>query len=141
MPNLLLADDKAVTRKALLSILTNEFPPEVTYTEAEDGVDAVEKAQALQPDVAVLDLVMPRLNGLKAAEEIARTCPETKVLVISMYDPTPLYKKLREAGVSGFVPKSAAALELVAAIESLLLGKTFFGLPGSYPLPQAARSC
>lgn len=141
MPNLLLADDNALARKTLLSILTNEFPPGVTYTEAEDGMDAVEKAQALHPDVAVLDLVMPRLNGLKAAEEIARTCPETKVLVISMYDPKPIYNKLREAGVKGFVPKSAAALELVAAIESLLLGKTFFGLPGSCPSREPAERC
>jgi DNA-binding NarL/FixJ family response regulator len=141
MPNLLLADDKAVARQALRSILKEELPSDMTCTEAEDGMDAVEKAEALRPDVAVLDLVMPRLNGLKAAEKIARSCPKTKVLVVSMYDPKPIYDKLKEAGVSGFVPKASAGLELVPAIESLLGGKTFFGLPSSFPPGGRRENC
>jgi DNA-binding NarL/FixJ family response regulator len=131
MPKLLLADDKALARNTLRSILKDEFNGALTYTEAENGEEAVEKAQALRPDVVLLDLVMPRLNGLKAAQQIAETCPETKVLVLSIYDPKPLYDKLKEAGVRGFVPKASAGLELIPAIESLLGGKTFFGLPAS----------
>jgi len=138
MPNFLLADDKAVARRALRSILTDEFNGGMTYTEVEDGVEAVEKAQSMHPDVVLLDLVMPRLNGLKAAQQILETCPETKILVFSMYDPKPLYDKLKEAGVRGFVPKSSAGLELVPAIEALLEGKTFFGLPASNPLGETA---
>jgi DNA-binding NarL/FixJ family response regulator len=133
MPHLLLVDDKAVARRTLRSILTDEFDGGLTCTEAEDGAEAVEKAQALHPDVVLLDLVMPRLNGLKAAQQIVETCPETKILVFSMYDPKPLYDKLRQAGVRAFVPKSSAGLELVPAIETLLDGKTFYGLPASHP--------
>lgn len=141
MPSLLLADDKAVARRALLSIIAEVFPEEVTYSEAEDGVEAVEKAIATHPDVVLLDLVMPRLNGLKAAQQITKACPNTKVLVTSLYDPAPIYDQLREAGVSGFVPKSSAGLELAAAIESLLGGKTFFGLPSFFPVADLAPRC
>jgi two-component system response regulator NreC len=129
MTNLLLADDKAVARRSLLSILRDELPGEVTYIEAEDGTEAVEKSQAFRPDVAILDLVMPRQNGLKAAQRIVETCPGTKVLVVSMYDSRPLYDKLKEAGVRGFVPKSSVAAELIPAIQAVLDGKTFFGDP------------
>ena len=138
MPNILLADDKAVARRTLRLILTDEFEGGMTYNEVEDGTEAVQKAQELHPDVVVLDLVMPHLNGLRAAQQIAETCPETKVLVISMYDPKPLFDKLKEVGVRGFVPKSAAGLELVPAIHALLEGKTFFGLPTSFPLAETA---
>ena len=138
MPSLLLADDKAVARRTLRSILTDEFDGRLTCTEAEDGVEAVEKAQELHPDVVLLALVMPRLNGLKAAQQILELCPETKVLVFSMYDPKPLYDKLKEVGVRAFVPKSSAGLELIPAIEALLEGKTFFGLPASNPITESA---
>ena len=134
MASVLLVDDKAVARRALLSILTDEFPHGITFTEAEDGVEAVEKARELHPDVVVLDLVMPRLSGLKAAEQIAKDCPGTNVLAISMYDPKPLMNKMKEAGVRGFVPKASAGFELIPAVESVLCGKTFFGLPSSFPV-------
>ena len=138
MPNIVLADDKAVARRTILSILKEEFPAGMTYTEADDGTAAVEKAEALHADLVIMDLVMPGLNGLKAAQELAKTCPETKVLVISMYDPKPLYDKLKEAGVRGFVSKSSAGVALVPAIEALLSGKTFFGLPCSFSAVAAA---
>ena len=129
MPNLLLADDKAVARRTLHSILADQLPSGTTCVDAENGLDAVEKAQALHPDIVLLDLVMPGLNGLKAAQQISETCPGTKVLVISMYDPGPLFGELKKAGVRGFVPKSSLAAELVPAIEALLDGKTFFADP------------
>jgi len=133
MPNLLLADDKAVARRTMHSILADQLPSGMTYTEAENGLEAVEKAQVLHPDIVLLDLVMPQLNGLKAAQQIAEKCPETKVLVISMYDPGPLYDDLIKAGVRGFVPKSSLAVELVPAIEAVLDGKTFFAELSSAP--------
>ena len=139
MANVLVADDKPAARRALRSILNDQLPSDNTYTEAEDGMEAVEKARELHPDVVVLDLVMPRMSGLKAAEQIAKDCPDTKVLVTSMYDPKPLYSRLKEAGVRGFVPKASAGFELVAAVESVLGGKTFFGLPSSFPMTELRR--
>lgn len=140
MASVLVADDKAVARQALLSIFNDQFPKETTYTEASDGVEAVEKARELHPDVVILDLVMPRLSGLKAAREIMRVSPGTSVLAVSNYDPKPLYSSLRQAGVRGFVPKCSAGFELIPAVESLLNGKTFFGLPSSFPMAEAAAA-
>lgn len=137
MASVLVADDKAVARQALLSIFNDQFPKETTYTEASDGVEAVEKVRQLRPDLVVLDLVMPRLSGLKAAQEIIRVSPRTTVLAVSNYDPKPLYGKLRQMGVRGFVPKCSAGFELIPAVESLLRGKTFFGLPSSFPVADA----
>ncbi len=138
MATVLVVDDKAVARQALLSIFNDQFPQGITYTEAADGAEAVEKARELRPDIVILDLVMPRLSGLKAAEEITRACPGTNVLAVSNYDPKPLYSRLRQAGVRGFVPKSSAGFALIPAVESLLCGKTFFGLPSSFPVPDVA---
>lgn len=138
MAHVLVVDDKAVARRALLSVFNDQFPSGITYTEAVDGVEAVEKARELHPDLVILDLVMPRLSGLKAAEEITRTCPGINVLAVSDYDPKPLYGKLRQAGIRGFVPKCSAGFELIPAVESLLCGKTFFGLPSSFPVVEAA---
>ncbi|HEX5423637.1 MAG TPA: response regulator transcription factor [Candidatus Acidoferrales bacterium] len=140
MASVLIADDKAVARRALLSIFEDQFPQGVTCTEALDGVDAVEKARELHPDVVILDLVMPRLSGLKAAQEIMRVSPGTSVLAVSNYDPKPLYGSLRQAGVRGFVPKCSAGFELIPAVESILRGKTFFGLPSSFPVADAATA-
>ncbi|MGH9735855.1 MAG: response regulator [Candidatus Acidiferrales bacterium] len=136
MASVLVADDKAVARRALLSVFDEQSSKGIIFTEASDGVEAVEKARELQPDVVILDLVMPRLSGLKAAEEIMRVSPRTSVLAVSNYDPKPLYGKLREAGVRGFVPKCSAGFELIPAVESLLRGKTFFGLPSSFPVTE-----
>jgi DNA-binding NarL/FixJ family response regulator len=136
--NVLVVDDKAVARRALLSVFNDQFPKGITYSEAEDGVEAVEKARELRPDIVILDLVMPRLSGLKAAEQIMESCPGTNILAVSNYDPKPIYAKLRQAGIRGFVPKSSAGFELIPAVESLLCGKTFFGLPSSFPTVGAA---
>jgi DNA-binding NarL/FixJ family response regulator len=127
LKSLLLADDNAVARRLIRSLLATQFEGDLC-AEAADGVEAVEKAKAAHPDVAILDIVMPRLNGVEAARQIAQSSPETAVLVISLYDPRPILRRLVEAGARGFVSKSSLDLELIPAIEALLAGKTYFGL-------------
>jgi two-component system response regulator NreC len=94
--------------------------------EAADGVDAVEKAKSLFPDVAVLDLAMGGLNGVEAAATIRASCPSTIVITTSMYDVEPLFGKLQNLGVRGFVPKNHLGTELLPAIDAVLTGRSWF---------------
>lgn len=122
---LLLADDHAHARRLVRNLLAARNDWRIC-AEAADGDEAVEKAKASHPDLAILDISMPRMNGIEAARQIGRTCPETVVLMISMYDPTVIYDQLRHAGARGFVSKSRLDSELVPAIEALLEGRTYF---------------
>ncbi len=93
--------------------------------EAADGREAVEKAKLVQPDVTILDLSMPELNGLEAAKEILKSVP-TKVLILTMYDSDPLIRQTLEAGARGYLLKSDAGRDLVSAVDALRRNKTFF---------------
>jgi two-component system nitrate/nitrite response regulator NarL len=94
--------------------------------QASDGAEAVEKAVELSPDVAVLDIQMPRLNGIQAAKQILECCPETKVLAVSLHEQRPLLDELKKVGVLGFVPKDRIASDLLPALDTLLKGGTWF---------------
>jgi DNA-binding NarL/FixJ family response regulator len=93
--------------------------------EAEDGVDAVEQAQRERPDVAVLDVAMPRMTGLQAAREIKAHCPDTSVLLLSMHDDERYLYEALKAGASGYVLKRQADAELIEAIRSVAAGRPF----------------
>jgi DNA-binding NarL/FixJ family response regulator len=133
---LLLADDNALTRGLVRDLLATRVDWEIC-AEAADGDEAVEKAKASHPDLAILDIAMPRLNGIAAASRIVEDCPETVVLTISAYDPTAIVHRLMQAGVRGFVPKSCMSSDLIPAIEALLEGKTYFGCQSSVAGPKA----
>jgi DNA-binding NarL/FixJ family response regulator len=94
--------------------------------EAVDGRDAVEKATKLKPDVVVIDIAMPSLNGLEAVRQIVKSVPNTKVLVLTMYDSDPLIQQVLQAGARGYLLKSDAGRDLVSAIDALRRNKTFF---------------
>jgi len=121
---LLVADDHEIVRKGLRALLETEAGWEVA--EAVDGSEAVEKAQQIKPDVAILDISMPSLNGLEAARQIVKSVAQTKVLVLTMYDSDPLVQQMLEAGARGYVLKSDAARDLVTAVDALRRNKTFF---------------
>jgi DNA-binding NarL/FixJ family response regulator len=125
--SLLFADDNALARRMIRNLLSAAFEGSIC-AEAKDGAEAVEKAKSLCPRVVILDIVMPKLNGLDAAEEISHCCPGSAVLVISSYDPKPISPRMVTAGVKGFVPKSVMGSELVPAVEALLEGRTYFVL-------------
>ncbi len=121
---LLVADDHDVVRKGVRTLL-EEQPGWEVAAEAADGREAVEKAKLVQPDVTILDLSMPELNGLEAAREILKSVP-TKVLILTMYDSDPLIRQTLEAGARGYLLKSDAGRDLVSAVDALRRNKTFF---------------
>ena len=120
---LLVADDHEIVRKGLRALLETEAGWEVA--EAVDGSEAVEKAQQIKPDVAILDISMPSLNGLEAARQIVKSVAQTKVLVLTMYDSDPLVQQMLEAGARGYILKSDAVRDLVTAVDALRRNKTF----------------
>ena len=122
---LLVADDHEIVRKGLRALLEAESGWEVV-AEAIDGRDAVEKTEQLKPDIAILDVSMPALNGLEAARQIVKGVPQTKVLMLTMHDSDPLIQSVLEAGARGYLLKSDAARDLITAVEALQRNKTFF---------------
>lgn len=122
---ILLADDHEVVRKGLRALLEAQ-PGWKVIAEATDGRDAVEKARDLHPDVAIVDIGMPCLNGLEATRQIVKKAPRTRVLVLTMHDTNPLIQQVVKAGARGYVLKSDVASDLVSAVEALCRDQTFF---------------
>jgi len=118
----LLADDHAVLREGIRALL-NEQPDMVVAGEAENGRWAVHLAHELRPDVVLMDIAMPLLNGLEATRQIKRDHPEINVLVLTMHDNEEYVRQVLGAGASGYVLKRAAASELVSAIRAVSHGE------------------
>jgi DNA-binding NarL/FixJ family response regulator len=121
---ILVADDHEIVRQGLRRLLESQ-PRWQVCAEASSGREAVEKARQLRPDVAVLDFSMPELNGAEATRQILKDTPRTEVLILTMHDTEELVHKVLEAGARGFVLKSDAGRDLVAAVQALLAHKTF----------------
>jgi DNA-binding NarL/FixJ family response regulator len=116
-----IADDHALLREGVRALLRLSGDIEVAG-EASDGQEAIEACKRLDPDVVLMDVAMPGLGGLEAALEIRRTCPRTKVLVLTQYDDKEYVSRFLKAGVSGYVLKKAAGAELTAAIRAVHRG-------------------
>src|ERR1700736_6012639 len=112
----LVADDHEIVRKGLRSLLEAQ-PGWQVVDEALDGRDAVAKAKQYKPDVVVLDLSMPTLNGLEATRQILAHDPRIKVLILTMHDSDPIIKDVLDAGARGYLLKSDASRDLVSAVE------------------------
>jgi len=121
----LVADDHEIVRKGLCSIV-DEQPDWEIAGEASDGREAVDKAKALRPDVSVVDVSMPGLNGLEATRQILRNDAEAKVLILTMHESDLLIREVLDAGARGYLLKSDASRELVAAVEAIRHNKTYF---------------
>jgi len=120
----LLADDHTILRAGVRSLLADETDMRVVG-EARDGSEAVEQAGRLEPDVIVMDMVMPRMGGLEATAEIVKRHPDVKILILSMYDDDEYVEQIIQAGASGYVIKRAAAEDLVRAIREVHRGSSF----------------
>jgi DNA-binding NarL/FixJ family response regulator len=122
---ILLADDHDIVRRGLRTLL--ELRPDWEIcAEASDGRSAVQFAEELAPDVIILDLSMPELNGLEAARRIAAHCPHSRVLMLTMHETEQFVREALAAGVRGYVLKTDAGRDLLNAVDALLRGETFF---------------
>jgi len=120
--SILLADDHTILRESLRTRLERE-PDLVVVGEAEDGRAAVALACQLQPNVVVMDIAMPLLNGLEATRQLKRQCPNVRVLILSQHDNEEYIRQALEAGAMGYILKDAAAGELIGAIRSVQRGE------------------
>jgi DNA-binding NarL/FixJ family response regulator len=125
MVRLLLADDHDVVRRGLRDLL-EERAEWVVCAEARDGRAAVALALEHRPDVVVLDLLMPELNGLEAARQIRKALPDTEVLIFSLYETDQLVRDAIAAGARGYIVKSDTPAQIVAAVAALADHKAFF---------------
>jgi len=122
---ILLADDHTVMRRGLRLLL--ESRPEFSVVaEASDGREAVEQAETLRPDVAVMDIGMPHLNGIEAAQRINNALPHTAIVILSMHSDEGYVLRALKAGAKGYLLKDSAEGDLIEAIQSVHQGKTFF---------------
>ncbi|GAA0512401.1 DNA-binding response regulator [Saccharopolyspora subtropica] len=126
---ILLADDHALVRRGVRLILDSE-PDLVVVAEAGDGPEAIEKARTDKPDLAILDIAMPRLTGLQAAGELSRLQPDLRILILTMYDNEQYLFEALKAGASGYVLKSVADRDLVEACRAAMRGEPFL-YPGA----------
>jgi DNA-binding NarL/FixJ family response regulator len=120
----LIVDDHAILRAGLALLVNAQADMEVV-SEAADGETAVQAAREARPDVALLDLTMPRVGGLEALQKIVRHCRDTKVLVLTMHDDPAYLRSALAAGASGYLLKRAVDSELLAAIRAVDRGGTF----------------
>jgi len=120
-----IADDHEVVRKGLISLLQSQPDWEVCG-EAGEGREAVEKAAELKPDVLILDIGMPSLNGLEATRQILKNDPAARILILTLHDSDSVVREVLNAGARGFLLKSDAVRDLVAAVEALRRDKTYF---------------
>jgi DNA-binding NarL/FixJ family response regulator len=120
----LIADDHGIVRSGLRMLLERQADVEVVG-EAGDGLEALQVAQSASPDVAVLDVSMPRMTGIQAAREVLAHCPATRVLLLSMHDDERYFFEGLEAGAAGYVLKRAADTDLIDAVRTVAGGGTF----------------
>lgn len=121
---LLLADDHAVVRSGLRMLLEAQPDMEI-IAESENGRETVEKVLALRPDVVLMDIEMPGINGIEATRRIKESAPETAVLALTMYEDDQYFFEMLKAGAAGYIPKRAAPDALVNAIRTVQRGEVF----------------
>lgn len=122
---LLLGDDHTLVRHGLLKLM-EEQPAWEVVAEVGDGREAVRAAIALKPDVAILDVAMPLLNGIDAAQQILRRVPATRILMLSMHSDEAYVTRALQAGATGYLLKDSAGKDLLKAVEAVAAGRAFF---------------
>ena len=141
---ILVADDHEVVRRGLCALLKSHAGWEVC-AEAVDGQEAVHKVNQLKPDIVILDIGMPNLNGLTAARQILHAHPQQKILILTISDAEQIVREVLNAGARGFVLKSDAARDLLDAVDALEHNRTFFTrgvaemILGAYRNPDAEQ--
>jgi DNA-binding NarL/FixJ family response regulator len=136
--HVVLADDHVLVRQGLRSLLEREGFQVVA--EASDGQDALTYVQTLKPDIAVMDITMPVLNGLEAARQMSRVSPRTKTILLTQHDEEQYLSEALEAGVKGYVLKSQVASDLMQAMRQVSHGGVYLSPGVSRAVMEAYRS-
>jgi two-component system response regulator NreC len=135
---IVLADDHVLVRQGLKSLLEREGFQVVA--EASDGQEALRHVESLQPDIAVMDISMPTLNGLNAAREVKRASPKTQTILLTQHDESQYIRDALEAGVKGYVLKSQVANDLLLAIRQVSRGQVYLSPGVSSAVMEAYQS-
>jgi DNA-binding NarL/FixJ family response regulator len=122
---ILVADDFPIWRRFVSSLVLPKMPEWHIVCEVSDGVEAVTKAKEHKPDIILLDIGLPGLNGIEAARQISRVAPNSKILFLSAFDSPEVVEEALKTGASGYVAKLDAANELIGAVEAIFQGKRF----------------
>jgi DNA-binding NarL/FixJ family response regulator len=136
---ILIADDHPVVRRGLKSLL-GEHSGWVVVAEAADGKEAVDLANQLAPDVAVLDVTMPRMHGLEACRQIRQRLPDCEVLMVTQHDSPQMVREALQCGAKGYVVKSNAPRDLLAAVEAVSQHRNFVAWSASGGTTPAKQS-
>lgn len=136
--SVLLGDDHALVRQGLRSLLDREKIHVVG--EASDGQEVIRLAETHHPEIAIIDISMPTLNGIDAARELARSCPKTKVILLTQHEEEQYLREALESGVRGYVLKSQVAGDLVYAIRQVSQGGFYLSPGVSQAVVEAYRS-
>ena len=121
---ILLADDHTIVRQGLAKLLEGE-PGLKIAGEAENGREAISKAEDLKPDIVIMDIAMPILNGIEASRQIKKTCPHAKIIILSMHSHDRYISELFKLGVSGYLLKDSTGKDIIKAIHAALKGDTY----------------
>jgi DNA-binding NarL/FixJ family response regulator len=143
---ILIADDHEIVRRGLKAVLSSR-PGWIVCAEASNGREAVSLAAQQRPDIVVMDIAMPRLNGLDATRQIRKELPKTQVLILSLHYSDQLLREIVDAGARAYLSKSDASTELLTAVEALTDNRSFFKagadkilIDGLCNLPSAAQA-
>jgi two-component system response regulator NreC len=135
----MIADDHTIVRQGLARLL-NDQPDLTVVGEAENGRAAIDKALQLKPDVIIIDIAMPQMNGLEAAKRIRKKLPDTKILILSMYSHEHYIHDVLETGVSGYLLKDSSGRDIISAIHAAMSDETFLSPSISKVLVDTYRS-
>jgi two-component system, NarL family, response regulator NreC len=138
MIRVLVADDHTILREGLVSIINASGDCQVV-AQAADGIAAIEAAHRTHPDVAVLDISMPKLNGIEVVRRLSKELESTRILVLTMHSEEEYVLHVVRAGAAGFLLKDSATSEMLAAIRALGAGRGYFGSHASRVLAQQVQ--
>ena len=137
--SIIVADDHTIVRQGLTRLLEEQADIKV-IAEATNGRKAVDLAKELKPDVVIMDIAMPRMNGIEAAKRIRKHLPKTKILILSMYSHEHYVHELLESGVSGYLLKDSSGRDIIHAIRAAMKNETYLSPSISKVLVETYRS-